>query len=102
MIKVTKEVIEKCAKNLMFELGEGQADLIYNEFNTVLAQIDFLKSIPGVDQAEPMTFPYSKHQTRLREDKPTKPVATDKIIANSKNKLGTQIKLPKVVGNNNE
>ena len=42
MIKVTKEVIEQCAENMMFKLNPGQAELIYEEFSTVLAQIDFL------------------------------------------------------------
>ena len=42
MIKVTKDVINECAKNLMFELSKGQDDVIYSEFDTILAQIDFL------------------------------------------------------------
>lgn len=101
MIKVTKEVIELCADNLMFNLSEGQAELIYDEFNTVLAQIDFLKGIEGVDDADPMTFPYSEHQTIMRDDKPSKPVKVEEELKNSNTKLGTQIKLPKVVGNAN-
>lgn len=102
MIKVTKQVIEQCAENLLFELSPGQADLIYEEFNTVLAQIDFLKGIKGVDEAEPMTFPYKEHQKLMREDKPSKPVNVEKELSNSHTKLGTQIKLPKVVGNEND
>ena len=51
MIKVTKEVIEVCAQNLLFDLNPGQADLIFEEFNTVLAQIDYLSHIPHVDEA---------------------------------------------------
>lgn len=57
MIKVTKDVINECAKNLMFDLSKGQDDVIYSEFDTILAQIDFLKGIQGVDDAEPRTFP---------------------------------------------
>ncbi|MFA6625155.1 MAG: hypothetical protein WCS80_05280 [Bacilli bacterium] len=102
MIKVTKDVIELCAKNLMFELGEGQAELIYDEFTTVLAQIDFLKSIPGVDDEEPMTFPYSEHQKILREDKPSKPCKAEDELSNCHTRIGDQIKLPKVVGNKND
>lgn len=102
MIKVTKEVIEKCAENLMFKLNDGQADLIYDEFNTVLAQIDFLSHIEGVDEEEPMTFPYSEHQKFLREDKPTKPAKAADMLKNCQSKLGTQVRLPKVVGNKND
>ncbi|MFA6862159.1 MAG: hypothetical protein WCR56_07320 [Bacilli bacterium] len=102
MIKVTKEVIEKCATNMMFNLNPGQADLIYEEFSTVLAQIDFLKSIKGVDDAEPMTFPYSEHQKILRDDKPSKPLDSKAELANCHTRLGDQVKLPKVVGNKND
>ncbi len=102
MIKVTKEVIEQCASNLMFELSEGQADLIYEEFDTVLAQIEFLGNIEGVDESEPMTFPYKDHQKIMREDKPSKTLTPQEALQNSNTKLGNQIKLPKVVGNKNE
>lgn len=102
MIKVTKEIIEECAKNLMFELAPGQTDLIYEEFDTVMAQIDFLKNIPGVDRKEPMTFPYKEHQKLLREDKPSKALKAKEALRNSKTTLGDQIKMPKVVGNKND
>ena len=102
MIKVTKQVIEECARNLMFELSEGQADLILEDFSTVLAQIDFLKNIEGVDSAQEMTFPYKEHQKILREDKPGKPLKAQDAVRNSNTKLGNQVKLPKVVGNKND
>ena len=102
MIKVTKEVINLCAENLLFRLNPGQTDLIYEEFNTIMAQIDFLKGIPGVDEAEPMTFPYSEHQKLLRKDKPCKPYKAEVELSNSNTKIGNQIKLPKVVGNKND
>lgn len=102
MIKVTKEVIEQCAENMMFQLSPGQAELIYDEFSTVLAQVDFLSSISGVDDADPMTFPYSEHQKILREDKPSKPLKANDALKNCNSKLGTQVRLPKVVGNKND
>ena len=102
MVKVTKEVIDLCAENLLFKLNPGQTDLIYEEFNTIMAQIDFLKGIPGVDKADPMTFPYSEHQKFLRKDKPSKPLRSEEVLKNSNTKIGNQIKLPKVVGNKND
>jgi aspartyl/glutamyl-tRNA(Asn/Gln) amidotransferase C subunit len=102
MIKVTKEVIDFCAENLLFKLNPGQTDLIYEEFNTIMAQIDFLKGIPGVDDADPMTFPYSEHQKFLRKDKPVKPIKAEVELSNSNTRIGNQIKLPKVVGNKND
>ncbi|MCI7220591.1 MAG: hypothetical protein SPK64_02405 [Candidatus Enterosoma sp.] len=102
MIKVTLDVINKCASSLKFRLSEGQDKLILSDFDTVLAQIDYLKSIPGVDQMQEMTFPYKDHQHKMREDKPVKPVKTTDLLKNSNTKIGNQIKLPKVVGNENE
>lgn len=102
MIKVTKAIIEECARNLMFDLSEGQADLILEDFSTVMAQIDFLKNIEGVDEASEMTFPYKEHQKLLREDKPVKPLKAKDALSNSETKLGDQIKLPKVVGNKHD
>lgn len=102
MIKVTKEIIDLCAENLLFKLNPGQTDLIYEEFNTIMAQINFLKGIPGVDDAAPMTFPYSEHQKLLRKDKPVKPVKPEVQLSNCHTKIGNQIKLPKVVGNKND
>jgi Asp-tRNA(Asn)/Glu-tRNA(Gln) amidotransferase C subunit len=102
MIEVTRNVIDICAENLMFRLNPGQADLIAQEFSTVLAQIAFLASIPNVDAAEPMTFPYHEHQKILRDDKPVKPLLPSETLANCHTRLGDQIKLPKVVGNQND
>ena len=64
--------------------------------------IDFLKGIPGVDDADPMTFPYSEHQKFLRKDKPVKPIKAEVELSNSNTRIGNQIKLPKVVGNKND
>ena len=102
MIKVTKEVIEVCAQNLLFDLNPGQADLIFEEFNTVLAQIDYLSHIPHVDEVDPMTFPYSEHQKLMREDRPSKPLKAQDAVKNCNSKLGVQVKLPKVVGHKND
>ena len=45
MTKITKSVIEECASNLLFDLGENQAELIEEEFSSILAQMDFLGQI---------------------------------------------------------
>lgn len=102
MIKVTREIIDQCAENLMFHLTDDEIEMIYDDFDSVLVQIDFLKSIKDVDTYEPMTFPYKEHQKVMRDDKPSKPLSAKDALKNSKTVLGTQIKLPKVVGNKND
>lgn len=99
MNKISIEIIEESAKNLMFELNPGQAELINSEFQSILKQIDYLKAIPGIDDVQPMTFPYKLHRTNddLREDKIEEPLTVEQVLSNSNSKLGNQIKVPKVV-----
>lgn len=99
MEKPTKETIEECAENLMFKLSYGQAEMIAEEFDTIIDQVEFLKGIPGVDDAEPMTFPYKMHKKdkNLRVDEPSEPLSQEDVLRNSNAKLGKQIKVPRVV-----
>lgn len=102
MLKVSKDLINKCANNLMFNLSNSETDLIFSEFSTIVNQIEYLSKIENVDETQPMTFPYKDHQTFLREDKPSKTLKSQEAVSNSKSKLGTQIKLPKVVGESDD
>lgn len=99
MEKPTVKVINECAGNLMFKLSQGQDVLIAEEFDTIIDQMEFLKGIPGVDDAEPMTFPYKMHQKDkdLRVDVPEAPIEEEATLMNSNAKLGKQIKVPRVV-----
>ena len=98
MTKITKPVIEECASNLLFDLGENQAELIEEEFSSILAQMDFLGQIKGIDDVEPMTFPIKSHQVIMREDEPSTPLPAEEALKNTNNRLGNQVKIPKVVG----
>lgn len=99
MEKPTVKVINECAGNLMFKLSQGQDVLIAEEFDTIIDQMEFLKGIPGVDDAEPMTFSYKMHQKDkdLRVDVPEAPIGEEATLMNSNAKLGKQIKVPRVV-----
>ena len=94
MTKITKSVIEECASNLLFDLAE----LIEEEFSSILAQMDFLGQIKGIDDVEPMTFPIKSHQVIMREDEPSTPLPAEEALKNTNNRLGNQVKIPKVVG----
>ena len=99
MSRVSRETIEKCAENLMFELSPGQAEVIASEFDTLYAQLNFLSKVPGVDRTEPMTFPYRAHRsdTEMREDTPEETAGADWILSSSNSRLGDQVQVPKVV-----
>lgn len=97
MKKITKQVIEECAEGLLFELSPNQVKDIEEGFAAILSQMEYL-NVPGVDEVEAMTFPFEKHQDQMREDKPEEPLQAASALKNAKNRLGNQIKLPKVVG----
>ena len=98
MEKITKVLLAECGKNIKFQLGEEQLEILTDEFDTILAQMKFLHEIPGLESVEPMTFPYKNHQLTLDEDIPATPVEADIELSNTKNRLGNQVKIPKVLG----
>lgn len=100
MIKITKDVLKICADNLKFELSEDQLDLLLKEFDSLLKQMSFLDKIEGIDQLEPMAYPYEifLDENSLREDEASCSEEVDSILKNTKNRLGNQVKIPKVLG----
>lgn len=97
MLKTDKETLRECARNLKFELEEEQLDLLVEEFDSIIAQMSYLGEIEGIDKVDPLTFPIKEHKTFLAEDEPLEPLANEEALANTKNKLGNQVKIPKVL-----
>ena len=98
MKTITKNVLKKAANNLMFEMEESQYDTLLEEFKIVLQQIDFLSDIEGIDNVDPMTFPFDVQTTYLREDVAEKPLNKKEALKNASDVENGQITLPKVVG----
>ena len=65
---------------------------------TILAQMEHIGSLPGVDDIEPMTFPYEIKTSYLREDVPSEPLSREDVLKNAGDVSNGQIKVPKVVG----
>ena len=97
MTKITKETIDECASNMMFKISEEENEMILQEFDAILAQMDFLSKIPGIDEVTPLTFTNDTINTYLREDVPTTPVDPSVELKNVPSRLVNQVKLPKVV-----
>ena len=98
MKPVNKEVLKVAANKLMFTMEESQYDTLLEEFDTILKQMGIIGKIPGVDEAEPMTFPFDVTTTYLREDKVEQPLDRDEALRNASDVVDGQIRLPKVVG----
>lgn len=98
MIKVDSKVIDVCAENLLFKIVPEENQLTLDEFDAILTQMSYLGKIEGIDQAEPMTFPFADEQTILRDDVPCQPLDVNEELKMVPSRLGNQVRLPKVVG----
>jgi aspartyl/glutamyl-tRNA(Asn/Gln) amidotransferase C subunit len=98
MIKVTADVIDECATNLLFKISPEERDVTLEEFDAILTQMSFLGKIADIDKAEPLTFPVKDVHYELREDTPVQPMPAEEELKMAPSRLGNQIRLPKVVG----
>lgn len=97
MKKVTKEVLQESASKLMINLTDKELDTLLSDFDIIISQMELISDIPGVDDVEPMTFPFEITDIYLREDVATKPLDRNDVLKNAKDVLDNQICLPKVV-----
>ena len=98
MKKISKTTLHEIASTLMFDMEDAQYDTLIDEFDVVLKQMDLISQIPGVDEVEPMTFPFEVTVSYLREDENTNPLVKEEALKNAKEVVDGQIRLPKVVG----
>ena len=55
---VTKENIQDYALKLMFRMKDDEFEAFEKEFETILKQMDLIGQIEGIENIEPMTFPF--------------------------------------------
>ena len=97
MKKVGIDVLKEAASKLMFDMSDSEYETLLEEFEIITKQMELITEIPGVDDAEPMTFPFDVYVTYLREDVPTEPLSREEALKNAKDVVNGQIRLPKVV-----
>ena len=98
MKKVTKDVLVDASTRLMFTMTDDQYSVLLDEFSILIQQMNVIGMIPGVDELEPMTFPFLALSQALAEDEPSAPLSQQQVTANAAHVVEGQIKLPKVVG----
>lgn len=98
MKKVTLEVLKESAHKLLFDMSDAEYKTLLEEFNVITEQMEIISTIKGVDQLEPMTFPFECSTSYLREDVPSIPLSQEDALKNAHDVVGGQIRLPKVVG----
>jgi aspartyl/glutamyl-tRNA(Asn/Gln) amidotransferase C subunit len=97
MKTITMDVLKDAANRLLFDMSDEQYKTLYEEFQILTKQMETIGKIEGLENYEPMTFPFDCSTTFLREDVEEKPLPREEALKNAGNKQDNQIKLPKVV-----
>lgn len=96
---ITKDKLEMYAKKLMFEMNDEEYETLEKEFDIFLKQMDLIGKIDGIDEVEPMTFPFDLEldDSYLREDICHNEICFDDMKNNVKECENNMVKVPKVV-----
>ncbi len=97
MKTITMDVLKDAANRLLFTLSEEEYKTLYGEFMILQKQMEKIGKIKGLENYEPMTFPFDCSTYYLREDEPSEPLTQGEALKNAGNVKDGQIKLPKVV-----
>lgn len=92
-----KKTLEVLASKLMFTMNEEEYDTLSDEFKVILKQMDLIGKIDGINEVEPLIYPFPLDNVTMREDKVVDEMDIDDILANSGDTLYNQVKVPKVV-----
>ena len=92
-----KETLVMLANKLMFTMDDSEYNTLLDEFDTILKQMDLIGNIGGIENVEPMVYPFELSDVCFREDEVIDELEIDDILVNSGSNLYNQVKLPKVV-----
>lgn len=96
---ITRDVLDKLAKKLMFKMNEEEYQTLESEFDVILKQMEFIDKIDGIENVNPMTFPFDLEldDNDLREDIYNNEIDFNDMIINVKDYDDNRVKVPKVV-----
>ena len=92
-----KETLKMLANKLMFTMEDSEYDTLLEEFDIMIKQMNLIGNIDGIEDVEPMSYPFLLDDVVLREDEVIDELEIDEILQNSGSTLYNQVKLPKVV-----
>jgi len=96
--KFTNEVVDDLAEKLLFELTKEENEMVVSEFSAIDENINVLNDIPNIDKAELMTHCLDNFVYELKEDVAEPSIPIDDLLKNCDDYVGTEVKVPKVVG----
>ena len=98
-IMITRDVLDKLAKKLMFKMNEEEYQTLESEFDIILKQMEFIDKIDGIENVNPMTFLFDLElaDNDLREDICNNEIDFNDMVINVKDYDDNRVKVPKVV-----
>lgn len=92
-----KDTLVMLANKLMFTMNDSEYETLLEEFDIMIKQMDLIGKIEGIENIEPMVYPFELSDLCFREDEVIDELEIDEILLNSGSNLYNQVKLPKVV-----
>ena len=97
MKPVNKAVLIEASRRLMFGMSDEEYESLLKDFEITIKQIELISKVKGVDNIEPMVFPYPVYAEDLREDVAEQPLSREDALKNASDVVDGMIKMPKVV-----
>lgn len=97
-MSISLEKLRELALRLQFDMKAEQYLTLQKEFDVLLQQMTLLGAIEGVDDEQPMTFPFDPDAVDWREDLPQPSLSVAEVLQNAQDKTTMMIRIPKVVG----
>ena len=102
MGKFTKEMVNDYAEKLLIGLTEEENDMVLSEFDKIDSDINIINEIDGINSVEPMSWCLDDCSCELRDDIVVASISSEEVVKNCDDYRVCEIKIPKVVGNNEE
>lgn len=100
MSKFTKEMVNSYAEKLLIGLTDEENKMVLDEFEAIDKDIDVINSIENIENVKPMTYALEDaYLDSLRDDESKPSPSIDELLSNADHKMGYEIEVPKVVGN---
>ena len=97
MSKFNEELMHEYADKLLIGLTEEEAKTLVDEFDVIEARMDLINEIEGINEVEPMHFPFIV-EPNIRDGKDVFNDSTENLLKNSDKVSDCEIEVPKVVG----
>ena len=102
MGKFTKEMVNDYADKLLIGLTDEENKMVLDEFDKIDSDINIINQIEGIENIEPLSWCLDEFVCCLREDESEESISIEELVSNCDDYRVCEIKLPKVVDNNEE